>query len=133
MSPGLTVFSGSRPAAGSRKSKANDTHEDTANSFGVVYANNLAQGAVVSNPPTMFPRGSIIVRERLAHADDPQPQHLVVMIKRQAGFNPAANDWEFLAIDGAMTKIEQRQKKGGCLDCHASQKDRDFVYPSMTQ
>ena len=83
-----------------------------------------------ADPPIQFSHGSIIVRERRATAEATQPQHLMVMIKRAPGFNPEANDWEFLSLDGAMTKIEERQKKGSCLDCHASQASRDFVYPA---
>jgi nitrate reductase cytochrome c-type subunit len=58
---------------------------------------------------------------------------LSVMIKRASGFNRSANDWEFLAIDGAMTQIEVSQKKGSCLECHVSQKARDFVYREPPQ
>ncbi|MGH9932807.1 MAG: cytochrome P460 family protein, partial [Pyrinomonadaceae bacterium] len=83
-----------------------------------------------AEPAIQFPRGSIIVREKLANANDTKAQLLSVMIKRARGFNPAANDWEFLLIDGAMTKVEVRQKKGKCLDCHKSQRARDFVYPA---
>jgi hypothetical protein len=126
--PGAIIFSGPRPAPAIRKSK--ETHESGSRSFGVVYVNSLARNAVAAEPSIQFPRGSIIVREKLAQADDKQPQHLTVMIKRARGFNPAANDWEFLAVDGAMTKIQERQKKGSCLKCHASQKARDFVYPA---
>lgn len=128
--PGAIIFSG-RPAPARKESKA--THESGGNSFGVVYVNSPAREAMFADPPIQFPRGSIIVRERLAKPDDTQPQHLTVMIKRARGFNPAANDWEFLAIDGGMTKILERQKKGNCLDCHASQKQRDFVYPTPFQ
>jgi hypothetical protein len=64
-----------------------------------------------------FPRGSIIVRAKLAAAADKQPEHLTVMIKRSSGFNPAANDWEFLAVDGAMSRIQERQKKGSRMSC----------------
>ncbi len=80
--------------------------------------------------PLQFPRGSIIVREKLSKAEDSQPELLTVMIKRERGFNRAANDWEFLLVDGAATKVLERQKKGSCLDCHVSQKQRDFVYPA---
>jgi hypothetical protein len=51
------------------------------------------------------------------------------MYKRAPGFNPKGGDWEFLILDGAATKIQERQKKGSCLDCHDSQRDRDFVFP----
>ena len=125
--PGATIIRG-RPAPAPRKSEP--THESDGKSFGVVYVNSLARSALNAEPPVNFARGSIIVRERLAAADDFQPQLLTVMIKRARGFNPRANDWEFLVIDGTMSKILERQKKGSCLDCHASQQQRDFVYPA---
>lgn len=122
--PGAIVSSGNRPAPAPKDS----IHENSWNSFGVVYVNNLARYAIRAEAPVQFPRGSIIVREKLGKADDAQPQLLTVMIKRARGFNPKGNDWEFLAVDGDMTKILERQKKGSCLDCHASQRQRDFVY-----
>ncbi len=125
--PGAIIFSG-RPAPAPKKNEA--THEGDGNTFGVAYINDLAREAVNAEPAIQFPRGSIIVREKLANADDAKPLLLTVMIKRVRGFNPKANDWEFLAIDGAMNKILERQKKGSCLDCHSSQEHRDFVYPA---
>jgi len=90
--------------------------------------NGLAREALTTEPRAPFPVGSIIVREKLTKVDDAQPQLLTAMIKRGRGFNPKANNWEFLAIDGTMNKILLRQKKGSCLDCHATQTQRDFVY-----
>jgi hypothetical protein len=92
--------------------------------------NGLAREAMNGGPLTRFPTGSIIVREKLNKADDEQPQLLTVMIKRRRGFNSKANNWEFLAIDGTMTKIIDRQKDGSCLACHVSQEQHDFVYPT---
>ena len=115
------------PAPAPQKNKA--THGDGSTSFGVIYGNPLAHEAASAEPPIRYPLGSILVREKLAKADDAQPQLLVVMIKRARGFNPAANDWEFLTVNGTITKIKERQKRGSCLNCHASQKERDFVYP----
>jgi hypothetical protein len=125
--PAPTVFSKSRPAPTPKKDEA--THEGSGNSFGAVYVNSLAREFVNAAPFVQFPAGAIIVREKLAKADDAQPQLLAVMIKRVRGFNPGANDWEFLMLDGATNKILERQKEGSCLDCHAAQKHRDFVYP----
>ena len=48
------------------------------------------------------------------------------MIKRKKGFNPAANDWEFLLISGDATKIKKREKTGECQSCHSTEKD--FVF-----
>jgi hypothetical protein len=50
------------------------------------------------------------------------------MLKRAPGFNPKGGDWEFLTANGGLTKITKRQKKGSCLDCHARQRERDFVF-----
>lgn len=116
------VFSESRSV---KPKKDEATHEGGGKSFGVVYVNSLAREFFNA---AQFPPGAIIVREKLAKVADAQPQLLAVMIKRVRGFNPKANDWEFLMLDGAQEKILERQKEGSCLDCHASQKQRDFVY-----
>jgi hypothetical protein len=97
-------------------------------SFGVVYANELARAPLMSTSAAKFPVGSIIVREKLLSPEDAQPLLLAVMIKRAPGFNSRAGDWEFLTVDGAMTKIQERQKKGSCLDCHVTQREHDFIF-----
>lgn len=123
--PGAIIGSGPpKPAP-----KKTDAIHEGASSFGVVYVNGLGRESMSAEPPKQFPPGAVIVREKLAQADDAQPQLLTVMIKRARGFNSKANDWEFLTVDGTMTKILKRQKQGSCLDCHKSQKERDFVYP----
>ena len=107
--------------------KEHDTHEGPV--FGIVYANEAAREPLANEGRTKFPAGSMIVREKLARADDAQPELVAVMIKRAAGFNPSGGDWEFITIDGGLTKVRERQKKGSCLECHSSQADRDFVFP----
>lgn len=97
-------------------------------SYGVVYANDLASKAYGSAQPQVFPVGSIIVREKLSQPNATQPDLLAVMIKRERGFNPAAGDWLFLTVNGAASNVKERKKKGACLDCHASARDRDFVF-----
>ncbi len=77
---------------------------------------------------TKFPTGSIIVREKLLTPTAPSPEILVVMVKREKGFNPKANDWEFLTVSGDMKKIEKREKEGKCQACHASEASNDFVF-----
>jgi hypothetical protein len=77
-----------------------------------------------------FPVGSVIVREKLSSEASDKPEVLTVMVKREKGFNPENNDWEFLVIDGSATKIQQREKTGSCQACHLKQKDNDFVFRS---
>jgi hypothetical protein len=111
----------------SESDEKGDGHAKGASTYGVVYANDLARAAFTGDGK--FPAGSIIVREKLSKPDDAAPQLIAVMVKRAPGFNPAGGDWEFLTVDGALTKVAERQKKGSCLDCHASQRERDFVFP----
>ena len=111
------------------KQKINKDLHDVAGSFGVVYANELARKVIASGNKWAFPVGSIIVREKLIKADDKEPQAMAVMIKRERGFNPPGGDWLFLTVDGAMTKIGERQKRGSCLSCHKLQSKSDFMFP----
>ena len=108
---------------------AKDTSEG--HTYGVIYANDSARAALASG--AKFPAGSVLVRETRATPDAATPQRLVVMFKRAPGFNPKGGDWEFLTVNGALTKITARQKKGSCLDCHARQSERDFVFSVQKQ
>ena len=65
------------------------------------------------------------MREKL-ETEAGSPEVLTAMIKRKQGFNPEANDWEFLLISGDAKKIKKREKIGECQSCHSSQKD--FVF-----
>lgn len=114
-----------RPAPLPPKPEA--THQDE-KSFGVVYANAAARGPIMSPVSQTFPAGSVIVREKLLNPNDLTPQLLAVMIKRAPGFNPQGGDWEFLLLNGTGSKVVERQKRGSCLDCHAAQRERDFVH-----
>ncbi len=78
--------------------------------------------------PGRFPAGSILVREKLLTATATNPTVLVLMIKREKGFNPKANDWEFVTVSGDLKKIEKREKEGKCQACHASEAKNDFVF-----
>lgn len=97
-------------------------------SYGVVYANEPASNAYAGLGPPVFPVGSVLVREKLSRLDSTTPELLAVMIKREKGFNPAGGDWLFMTVNGEATKITKRQKKGTCLNCHQSARDRDFVF-----
>jgi len=128
ISRGRTVIrpNGQFPAP-PRKRPAGNGHTASEKSFGVVYANDLARAAFATG--ARFPVGSVIVRERLLNPSDATPQLLAVMIKRAPGFHPKGGDWEFLLVNGSASEVIDRQKKGSCLDCHASQRGKDFVFP----
>jgi hypothetical protein len=105
--------------------KVDVTHTST---FGVAYANDIARGSMLSREPAKFSTGSILVREKLLTETAASPDVLVVMVKREKGFNPKASDWEFLTVSGDIKKIEKREKEGKCRQCHASEASNDFVF-----
>lgn len=125
--PGGTVWA---PPPRPPKPKKGEHEPPGARSFGVVYANDLARPFIAGEKRGPYPVGSVIVRERLPAPEATTPDLLAVMVKRPRGFNPKGGDWEFLTVNGGLTKITRRQKKGSCLDCHASQRGRDFVFPA---
>ena len=90
--------------------------------------NELARITALDESRTIYPVGAAIVREKLLTATSDAPEIVAAMIKREKGFNPAANDWEFLVINGSINKIKKRQKTGACQQCHTSEKPRDFVH-----
>jgi len=107
-----------------RSTKQSDGH---VTALGFSYVNSIGRDGF-QQQPFVFPPGSMIVRERLLKPSS-NPDQLVVMIKHERDFNPKANGWEFLTVNGDMTKIIKREKSGACLNCHASAARDDFIFP----
>ena len=133
--PGIAISQGTTkirfPAPGAVSSSSTSSRKSDATHtsvFGVAYVNDIARRSMLGKGPTSFPTGSILVREKLLTPTAPSPDVLVVMIKREKGFNPKANDWEFLTVSGDMKRIEKREKEGKCRACHASEASNDFVF-----
>ncbi len=131
-SQGTTKITLAAPAprlSGKSKEQSNPkSHEFASSSLGVVYVNAVARHALMNEKKPQFPVGSVIVREKLSSADAAAADVMVVMVKRERGFNRKANDWEFLMIDGGLSKIIHREKTGSCRDCHVREKDNDYVF-----
>lgn len=105
-------------------------HEDI---YGSVYVNPIGHPMFISERPTEFPEGSVIVREKISGKQPltPElvtPELLVVMVKRGKSFNPASNDWEYLVMDGAGSSVMSRGKLDSCNACHSQKKETDFVF-----
>lgn len=111
--------------SGPAKAKTPVNHSSA---FGVVYVNEIARASMFGRGPVRFPVGSIIVREKLSSASALTPDLLALMVKRERGFNPRLGDWEFLIASGDGKKIELREKKGECRNCHATQAKNDYVF-----
>ena len=114
----------SRQKAQPNKDQQNNVHQTV---FGAVYLNDIARATAPQSRPLIYPEGAVIVREKLK-TEAGSPELLTAMIKREKGFNPEANDWEFLLVSGDATKIKKREKTGTCLSCHESVNAKDFVF-----
>lgn len=95
-----------------------------------VYVNDKGKKAMLSYPPSRYPVGTVIVKEKLSSLDSKNPELLTVMIKKQPGFNKVSGDWEYLVVNGNATKVEANSEMEHCYGCHATQKSSDYVFRS---
>ncbi len=98
------------------------------NKFITVYVNEAGRKAMMESARPIFPRGSVIVKEKLSSKDSTAPELLTVMIKREQGFNPASGDWEYLVVNGEGTRVEERGKLTTCQTCHVMNKSTDYIF-----
>jgi hypothetical protein len=112
------------PAAAARQ-KNDGPHNDK---FIVVYVNRPGQKGMMEELHPRFPEGSVIVKEKLTSAGSTSPELLTAMLKREKGFNPAGNDWEFFVLSGDAKTIREQGKLENCLACHTAKRNDDFVF-----
>lgn len=115
----------SRMCAPASQIRNNNPHEDK---FIVVYVNEIGQNAMMTQRNPQFPQSSIIIKEKLASENSTSPELLTAMIKREKGFNPAGNDWEFFVLSGDAKSIQAQGKLDNCIACHSAKRSSDFVF-----
>jgi hypothetical protein len=115
------------PTAEQSKKEEGNPHRDK---FITVYVNDAGKKAMMHEKNPRFPKGSVIVKEKLPSKESSSPELLTVMIKREAGYNPDNGDWEYMAVDGAGKEVQARGRLENCQACHTVVKDADFVYRS---
>jgi hypothetical protein len=107
------------------------------NKYVTVFVNAEGSPAMLEQVNPHFPVGSIVVKEKLNSPTEGTPELLTAMVKREAGFNPASGDWEYLVLDGNASTITQRGKLASCNSCHTAYKDQDYItrsyLPAKTQ
>ena len=85
-----------------------------------VYVNTLG----ITSKKVPANNGTIIVKENI---DDNNTLIALTVMHKVAGYNPAGGDW-FWAKYSAAGKIEMAGKIKGCLGCHTSVKENDFIF-----
>jgi hypothetical protein len=112
------------PASAARQ-KNDSPHNDK---FIVVYVNRLGQKGMMEEKHPRFSQGTVIVKEKLSSESSTSPELLTAMIKREKGFHPAANDWEFFVVSGDAKTIQEQGKLENCITCHRARRGDDFVF-----
>lgn len=87
-----------------------------------------------------YSEGTIIVKENYAMKGKVAiaPTFLTIMIKREAGYDPKYNDWEYIqtGVDGSLIlkgKFDHPQVKSVCADCHGNIQDRDYIFSTYNK
>ncbi len=111
--------------ASAAQPKIDSPHNDK---FIVVYVNKLGRKGMMEQMHPRFPQGSVIVKEKLTTQDSTSPELLTAMVKREKGFNPASNDWEFFVLSGNAKTIQTQGKLENCITCHTARRSDDFVF-----
>lgn len=112
------------PSAADRKLEEENPHRDK---FITVYVNDPGRRPLMEQKESRYPRGSIIVKEKLTTKESQSPELLTVMVKREPGFNPKNGDWEYMVFDGPGEKLFARGKLDKCQACHATYDYQDYV------
>jgi hypothetical protein len=114
----------SRPTPAQEESEAKNPHNDK---FINVYVNSLGKTEMMTKKRPQFPKGTVIVKEKLTTAESTTPELLTVMIKREKGFNSDNGDWEYMTVNGEATEVTAKGKLENCMACHAVEKSTDYV------
>jgi Cytochrome P460 len=114
----------SKPTMAQEEMDAKNLHNDK---FINVYVNSLGKTEMMTKKRPQFPKGTVIVKEKLTTADSTLPELLTVMIKREKGFNAKNGDWEYMTVNGEATEVTAKGKLENCMACHAVEKSTDFV------
>lgn len=93
-----------------------------------VYANPQAQSLMRSPRGPRFPAGSRIAKVKLRPGSD-QPESVAFMVKREAGYDAASLDWEFLFFQGSPLR-RSTGDLSACRNCHSGLKEGDGVFGS---
>ena len=88
-----------------------------------LFANPIALKAAREGKP--MPDGAILLKEN--YGGDKKTLKAVTPMYKVKGYNPEGGDW-FWVKYGPNGKIEAAGQPKGCVDCHMTVKDKDWVF-----
>jgi hypothetical protein len=99
---------------------------DRETAFCNVYVNAMAKDVILSGKGT-YPVGSLVIKSKLASADDPTPHLFTVMQKMATGYDSKRGDWKYTVIDGIAYREMASGRIDSCIECHEQYKETDYV------
>jgi hypothetical protein len=96
--------------------------------FVKVYVNDIGADAIFDESDPIYPVGTVIVKEKSSGVAAEFADHLGIMIKREAGFNPDGDDWEYIYWEGGDIFQAPTADLSHCQDCHVSEAEDDSVF-----
>lgn len=111
-----------------KKGDAHAPHNVHESKWVRVYVNAAGEAAMMTRQVPDFPRGTIIVKEKLPAKDSEKAELLTVMVRREAGYDEAKGDWEYLTMSGDAASVHTRGKLDNCQACHVPQKENGYVF-----
>lgn len=96
------------------------------------HANPLAADALAEER-AILPVGSVITKTKRWRADQPRPDALASMIKREPGYDPEHGDWEYVYEDLGQGGTVTRGRLESCITCHSHAAAGDYLYRRYTQ
>jgi Cytochrome P460 len=95
------------------------------------WANDLAVDGITRRGAPPFAPGAIIVKEKYvpgATAGQFELAALGFMIKREPGFAPAQQDWDFAYWEPELGVLSSAEQSTYCAGCHAGAAQTDSVF-----
>jgi hypothetical protein len=76
-----------------------------------------------------LPIGAVVIKEKYADLSATGAMHgYAMMVKREPGYDPEGGDWEYAYVSKSPERTVVRGRLAQCAGCHASAKDRDFLF-----
>jgi hypothetical protein len=74
----------------------------------------------------VYPRGTLILKEKFADAAGTKPVLFTGMLKRKKGYNAESGDWQFFVLNADATNVTTDNTRS-CISCHVPFRETDYV------
>ncbi len=91
-----------------------------------VYVNELAKDPMISGKGR-YPEGSLVIKSKLASAEDKKPLLYTVMQKMAPGYDDNRGNWKYVVVDGTTFRQIAAGRIDSCITCHEGYADTDYI------